>query len=415
MSDNTYQSTYSPLNVFSNAISNVASNSSTSKKIDDLRSVHPFRKNIQSFDINSYNWSEHNSLSTNSKDTVQKIIIQEFQPDPILDVGKLIDTFIDTTISGLGDLTTNRSIAGTEKNFFGVMFGAALTTAAVGTGYALENELMKAYYKNPDEAINFPMKIIKQMFPGHSLNSYEMPFFEKKYLTTSTGAGTWEKQGATRALGNKLQTFLNHAMSVDFPTAPIWRYGGTSTDDFDFSFYLINDDEHNLYNNFVFLHSLISGSFWMQMSVMQKSPNIYKVIIPGRFTKHFCNITISVDMNGKLRRNEKVLRKINSNGCTLPSTTMFPDVYQLTLHVEDLTPNHFNNYVNYLINGDAGSVGDLINIDNKSRAVSTPADIVSEVGGTTIGNDLKALSDRATSAISSGTNTVSNAVKSIFL
>lgn len=322
---------------------------------NDLRKLQLYRlqqngNNPRVFSINDYKWSEQNNLNFADPNNVQKIILEEFQPDPIFDIGRFIDVLfgrISKSVEGEKTTTT------TEFSILGRVVGSTISSAIQsGLSYGAEKAIMSSYLSNPQQAIKFPIDLIKRMFPGRFLNRYELPFFEKNYLDT-TNSGTWSTQGSSRVLGTALHKIFQENMNLDFPTAPTWTCGDNKGKDFKFDLYLINDNSDALVKNFRFLHSLISGTFWLQLSVLQKSPNIYRVTVPGRFVKYFCAIGINSEMVGKLRTNPDAASILNNNNFSaIKENTLFPDAYKLEIQVQDLTPNHFNNYINYLMEGD---------------------------------------------------------------
>jgi hypothetical protein len=250
----------------------------------------------------------------------------------------------------------------------GIVAGAAAGFLAPAT----EEYLMKQYYDNPQSAIEFPMELIKRLFPGTYLNTFEMPYFDELYMDSTADRGSWSMGGSERVLGTAAKKFVTEMMNIDFPTAPAWEHSIQSGKGFNMKnkFYLINDTTENLVKNFKFIHALMSGTYWIQLSVMQKSPNLYKVVVPGRFTKWFCDIGAVVTMDGKLRTNPDAVSLINNAGGgslsvknakgestdttfkAIKSGTLFPDVYKVEMTITDLTPNHFNQYMDYMINGD---------------------------------------------------------------
>ena len=344
----------------------------------DIRRLQRLRnagggKDSRYFGIDDYNWSYENSLRMVNKDGVQKMVIYEFQPDPIYDIGKLIDGFFGSVGKAFADKSPASTVTD-AKGWLGEFMGGIVAGAAQGfLAPATEQLLMKQYYNDPQNAIEFPMHLIKQLFPGVYLNTFEMPYFDELYLDSQPDRGNWTMGGSERVMGKAAKKFVTEMMNIDFPTAPAWDHSIQSGKGFNMKnkFYLINDTTDNLVKNFKFLNAMISGTFWIQLSVMQKSPNLYKVIVPGRFTKWFCDIGATVTMDGKLRMNPAAVGKINNNANvstnninvksgqkfdtsfkSLKPTTLFPDVYKVEMAITDLTPNHFNQYMDYMINGD---------------------------------------------------------------
>jgi hypothetical protein len=327
----------------------------------------------RTFDINSYNWSYENDLRMINKEGVQKMIIYEFQPDPIYDIGKVIDGAFGSWGKIYGDKNVESVTTDATSWLGGFMTGIVAGAAQGFLAPATEQFLMKQYYDNPQNAIQFPMNLIKKLFPGVYLNTFEMPYFDELYLDSAPDRGTWTMGGSERVLGKAAKKFVTEMMNIDFPTAPSWEHSIQSGKGFNMKnkFYLINDTTDNLVKNFKFLNALMSGTYWIQLMVMQKSPNLYKVVVPGRFTKWFCDISATVTMDGKLRTNPSAVGKINGGQTnvassagtnfdasfkSIQSTTLFPDVYKVELGITDLTPNHFNQYMDYMVNGDTVNV-----------------------------------------------------------
>jgi hypothetical protein len=334
----------------------------------------------RTFGITDYNWSYQNELTMVDKNGVQQMILQEFQPDPIFDVGKMIDATLQGLQNAFGGQTAPAGTAATTdaKGFLGPFFGSLAAGVAAGSVQPLtELALMKAYYNNERLAIQFPMDLIKKMFPGVYLGTFHLPYFDEYYIESSSDRGDWDMGGSQRVLGSKLSSVLRDSMNIDFPTAPTWKHNVKSgSSGLNNKFYLINDSTENLVKNFKFLHALISGTFWMQLSIMQKSPNIYKVIVPGRFTKWVCDMSCTVTMDGKLRMNQQAAGMVAGQmGAQIGPGTLFPDVYKVDLKITDLAPNHFNNYMDYLVNGDSVSQPGI----QQGRAVTNPLDIGKEL------------------------------------
>jgi hypothetical protein len=139
-----------------------------------------------------------------------------------------------------------------------------------------------------------------------------------------------------------------------------------------------------LVNNFTFLNSLVAGNFWVQLGMIQQSPNLYDVVVPGRFHKYFCAIGIEVDYVGKCRTNETAVEEINRAGgpdVNLSEKDMlFPDAYKITISVRDLSPNNFNLFLENmnidkvtLGSGTALSRDDLIDIKKTDKELEIEA------------------------------------------
>ena len=304
----------------------------------------------KSYDLKSYTWSDEYDPSQAVADfnynPIQKMIITEFQPDFKFQWGKVINAVI-TGIMGM--------IPGSDK----------MMTVAGGAIGALNTQQVtqERYQQNPDMVFDIPMNFIKRLFTGSYLNAFEVPFFNETYLKADT-TGNWSAGGAEAAIGEKIATIMKESMSINFPTTPTWQLADSGgRDSFSIEFYLINNSDTALFNNFAFLNSLISGAFWVQMDYVQKSPNVYDIEVPGRFHIYFAALGVEVSQIGKLRTNTAVSGKLSSYKSITPNT-LWPDAYKITITVNDLCPNNFNNYIDYLVNGKDHNVTVGKHIDN---------------------------------------------------
>lgn len=312
--------------------------------IAKMANVQP-QSRSRSFSINSYNWSEDytpDGIIKPDVDSIQQMIITEFQPDFSFQWGKTNDMVV--------------SVA--EKGIKMVPFG---DLALKGAGLALEagaadanQKLQKEYISQPDKVVGTPIDFIKGLFKGTYINSFEVPFFSDTYLKADT-TGNWSAGGAAQAIGEKAAEIMKSSMAVDFPTTPTWQLSDSATrEDISVEFYLINNSTGHLINNFRFLNSIITGAYWVQMDYIQKSPNVYDIHVPGRFHIYFAAMGVEIKHVGKLRKNPDVYKRLNING--INNSTLYPDAYHITLNIHDLCPNNFNNYVDYLMNGAGGQV-----------------------------------------------------------
>jgi hypothetical protein len=99
------------------------------------------------------------------------------------------------------------------------------------------------------------------------------------------------------------------------------------------------------------------------MDYVQKSPNVYDIEVPGCFHIYFAAMGMEVTRVGKLRTNNKAAASL-SGFKSITSETIWPDAYKITINVNDLCPNNFNNYIDYLVNGKDHNVTVGKHIDN---------------------------------------------------
>jgi len=180
---------------------------------------------------------------------------------------------------------------------------------------------------------------------GQYLNMYEIPFFSNAYLKADT-TDNWSIGGSEKAVGQELATMLQENFSVNFPMMPVWSKSNESNLSIENEFFLINNSTDNLVNNFRFLTSLTAANFWVQLGFVQQPPNVFDVVVPGRFHMYYAALGVVVDYVGKVRENPKAVEKLALSG--LREDNLFPDGYKVTIAVRDLTPNNFNVFVEFL-------------------------------------------------------------------
>ena len=319
--------------------------------------VKPVESSYKSFTMNRYKWA-HDSINTadSERKNVQKIILEEFQPNFIYDIGKVIDSS-----KALGLLID------AAVGFGGAGLAAALQVAKVN----MYNNLATQYSVGAGAALDVPITFIEKYFEGSILNSFEMPFINDRYLHADT-TNNWSTAGSERYLGSKINSVLKEHMNMDFPTTPTWTLGDYKGDTLEYNFYLINDTESDLINNYTFLNALISGAYWIQMDLLQKSPNVYRVTVPGRFIWIYAAMGVDVKMQGKLRRVYNIPLP-SAGGLLSDGDTLFPDAYYVTITLRNLAPENFNTYLNY---PDKGSKRNINVTDKKVKSRVGVGDIV---------------------------------------
>ena len=293
---------------------------------------------------------------------IQRIIIREYQPNVMMDMGTLLDTL------GAGVLASLFTPGGGEiSRSFSNLFEGAAKSAATAANKAIEVFLINQALSEPGmlTASDSVGLMAKSMFSGPAVGYYECPFFEELFLDNKAN-GSWTQHGSAR-LGGSLASAAKAGANIDFPTTPTWALGDSKGFDFSFSFWLINKDRNALESNFKFLQSFIAGTFWLQLSVQQKSPNVYQIIVPGRFRKFFTSLNIRVEAHGKLRRlpDPSTISALNGN--------LMPEVWKVTVNVEDLTPNNFNAHAEFIKNGASGLPSNIEIITDSETIMNNPS------------------------------------------
>lgn len=336
---------------------------SENKWQEDVNTKGPSMRpaNSTSFKLSDYTWAEDydpTTLDPNANlNPVQHMVITEFQPDFSYQWGEVYDLAAGAVETGVSMLPG------------GDLFKKAAVLALRQSGSTISQNLQKDYQQDPSKVVGLPMDFIKGLFAGTYLSTYEVPFFNETYLKADT-TGNWSAGGAAQAIGEKAASIMKEAMNMDFPTTPTWQISdAASREAISVEFHLINNSDGALISNFNFLNSLVAGAYWIQMDYIQKSPNVYDIEVPGRFHMYFAAMGVEIVHVGKLRVNSGVSNSL-SGMKSINANTLYPDAWKVTLNIQDLCPNNFNNYVEYLMKGKDGqvSVGTAVEKFNTNTA-----------------------------------------------
>ena len=160
------------------------------------------------------------------------------------------------------------------------------------------------------------------------------------------------------AAGGKITDLIQgKGINFDIPTTPTFSLGsigetGYSSAGLQTEFYLINKNDNWLERNFRFLHAFFAGTQWVQLPAgMIKGSNIYNVLCPGRFNILWASVGSTVSIEGRLRKNKKMAEKFGNVLKSIDEDTLWPDAWKVKIDIKDLTPNSFNTYINYFVNG----------------------------------------------------------------
>lgn len=304
---------------------------------------------VKSYELKDICYAEeYNPMMPDSADStnrnpefspVQKMILTEFQPEFEHFWAEGLDAL---TGGKLGEMLGNLPIVKQIKD-----------TAFKKIGQLVAKSSKAKYLQNNNSEVysphSIPIKFVRELMSGQFLNSWELPFFSDLYLQADY-TDNWAQGGAKTYVGENISKIMKENMSMDFPTAPIFTLGDNKgKPNIEYEFYLINKSTSWLVKNFRFLNGFIGGAFWIQLDYVQGPTNLYDVLVPGRFHTYFASMGVTVTQVGKLRTNSQAVKDIGLRG--VPEGTLFPDAYKISLKVVDLTPNNFNLYVDYLMNG----------------------------------------------------------------
>lgn len=118
------------------------------------------------------------------------------------------------------------------------------------------------------------------------------------------------------------------------------------------TFYLVNANDTWLKKNFKFIHAIYAGTNWLHMKyAVIRSPNVYNILCPGRWMMMWAAMDCSITFEGKLRKNPAVAKELSKFTKAIDEDMLFPDAWKISLSIKDLTPNNFNMYANYYMNG----------------------------------------------------------------
>ena len=330
------------------AIQNEANNTGDKKAADSAKVQREVKSSSNSFALKDYNWSEEYSPTSVPEEDylpIQTMTITEFQPEFSFNWGEAADLAAAVAEKGIKMIP-----------YVGDAAVSAIDVGLKSLAHTLNRHTVTAYKSQPDKVVGLPIEFIQGLFDGSYLNAFEVPFFNDTYLKADT-TGNWSAGGMEQVMGSRISDIMKQGANVDFPTTPTWQISEVANRDaITVEFYLINNSDKNLNDNFRFLNSIISGAFWVQLDFVQKSPNVYDIEVPGRFHSYFAAMGVEVSQIGKLRTNEYVVKQNGASVQSINSKTLFPDAYKMTLNIVDLCPNNFNNYVDYFMKGQSSKI-----------------------------------------------------------
>lgn len=334
----------------------------------------------RSYFLTDYRFAETLTLTedllTNPK--VQPLILNEFQPYEMISPGDVLN--------GVGD--------GIMKIIGGTV-GTLATPIIKGAGKVIQNKLIDLYASKTSELYKEggsrkkkmftadPVQVVQNMFMGGRwLNTYELPYFGGHYLK-SNYSKNWTLGDSSGFLGKGLTgdgegSAGTKMMGIDFPSNPKFKANmAESREPIQIEFFLINTDNEWLKRNFQFLNAIYAGSNWLHLKYcFIRPPNVYHIVCPGRFQIYWAAIDVTVTFEGKLRKNVAVSQSLKTYSKAITDDMLWPDAWKININIRDLTPNNFNLYAEYYLNG--------LNTDELAQFEGSQAD---NLAGTI--NDLK--------------------------
>ena len=334
----------------------------------DIRSSLSFRSYTQDmnsdgnqqriYTLNDYRWSDI-VLEDHANDlsSVPKLVLTEFQPKKRVDLAVMLKS-VDGVLDSAGDMAD--AAFGAKFKQAREIVGAAKEQISQVAGTVAINLTASSYSSTENSEKLTDITEFLNTISGDTLNVYEIPFYGEEYLNAAT-KDNWSAGNAMEDAGD-MTTLLNDGFQMSMLRSPQWKNTFDYGHSWETEFHLINDTEDNLYRNFKFLNSLTSSSYWVRMPWkagvgLSQSPNLFKVECPGRFLQLFVALDIKVTFDGKTRKRE-LYRRLGGNDQIgmVDANTLFPDAYKVEITANDMTPNCFNIYMNYLRNGNKASV-----------------------------------------------------------
>lgn len=153
--------------------------------------------------------------------------------------------------------------------------------------------------------------------------------------------------------GNGSDKIGTKMLGIDFPSNPKFAAKMDETKgEIKTSFYLLNNNNNNLIKNFKFLNAIYAGAQWLHLpGNFIRCPNVYHVQCPGRFQIYWAALDITVTFAGKLRKNVSVSKELQKYTRSVDEDMLWPDAWKVDAVIRDLTPNNFNLYAEYYLNG----------------------------------------------------------------
>ena len=315
--------------------------------------------------MENYNISGNDPLVT--MDNVPKLILTETQPIKKPDWSKV-----------LADASALENLPGIKQIVQVFNTGPNAISQVAGSNYL--NKLSDRYSSSIAESKKLlDISDIESLIEGPTINTYEIPFFNNMYLSSSN-KDNWSTGSALDSAGSTAE-MINDGFQMNILKHPQWQNSNSEGPGWESSFYLINKDLDALQKNFTFINAIFPGTQWVRMKAAKvgsledsglnaaankaydwgtkaaedigvslsyaKSPNVFKVICPGRFIQLFVALDIEVEFVGSVRRmplHEKIkgVSMVNEN-------TLYPDAYRVRITARDMTPTCYNVYANFLM------------------------------------------------------------------
>jgi hypothetical protein len=362
------------------------------KSVKDLRGAVSFRSGgtrqfvgyelptTKNFSLNSYNWTENYNINGSDPlmdmTNVPKLILTEKQPIKKPDWSKV-----------LADASALENLPGIKQIVQVFNTGPNAISQTAGANFL--NKLSDKYSSNIAESKKLlDISDLEDLIEGPTINTYEIPFFNTMYLS-SNNKDNWSTGSALENAGSTAE-LINDGFQMNILKHPQWQNSNSEGQGWDTQFYLINKDLDALQKNFTFINAIFPGTQWVRMKAATvgsqddsgldaaankaydwgtkaaegigvslsyaKSPNVFRVVCPGRFIQLFVALDISVEFVGSVRR--MPLHTRIQNVSMVNENTLYPDAYRVSISARDMTPTCYNVYANFLMGQEEVTVSD---------------------------------------------------------
>lgn len=399
-----------------------ASKNQTASQVQvDLRGARDIR-NIAHYALKDINYAggydygkSFNSATDNGKKCVKMLIIEKQTKLPVYteDLGEATFNFMKDVLS-LGGVISKASLGQTVT--------AGGSTAIQVLAKAGLNKLVSSQSDKATASTRYQktehLDVFTNMFATETsggIISYEVPFFSDYWMEVDGESG-WRRPGAEMTLGKSLGSIAASLANINFPNTPDWEYT-PQYPRVDFEFHLINDTTENLRKNLMWLSSILPGMMYVQLSATEgilqndgkgsrlmntmkdainkltsfyKSPNVYEIMVPGRFRWLWSTMSMDVKCVGKIFADNV---KTGVAGFDF-SGVGFPEAFKLSVSLNSLVPQAFNTYA-YFLNTESPITGTTTQTEiDSTKILNDIKDVADKIPGDVLeasGDVLKAL------------------------
>lgn len=328
--------------------------------------------------LQDYNWSMSKPLLDSyslSMSDFQKLNVYELQPDRQVSKKGLVHNLISELegakegIKGALDSYSknngSNAFASTLAKALNKVANIAGDTLGVAGGQIL---LDAAYPISAARKFATNTGWIENLCDGYWVGQYELPYFGNKFMHSDT-AMSW-------ALGDLLtgRELIQNQMTMSVMDIPQWKFTPLNSENNEITvpIILLNETYEDVLKNFKFLFALSAGAFWVKDSQYSyRSPNLYRIICPGRFVMLYAGMSITASYLGKIRRYKKedankifstiqtiqLGKSTDSKGYTAfnkflngEADCSIPEAIMVSIKFKDITPAAFNIHAAYFNN-----------------------------------------------------------------